>query len=910
MSMKTPPKVVILTVLLSLMICPIILAPEFSVKAQSQTVPLVVTGSFAYGDKGVWPIPNAFVRLFIEPTNYVGGDIILPPILLQEGYTDSNGRYSFTVMVTQKTVSIDGMTIPIKNFYTECYTINPKVKVLGNPEWMGWTDLGFFGNLEGAPYRFPSERKPITTPVTDLGPSWPQARSVADDDEAFNVFIHLNHGWDFINTYANPAPLQITAFWDDTVVQKADESFCLPKSIPKMYSLPDESVQWVGVIAAVTGPVMDIATTLNLVDKSWEALLKSEVGIHIKDGDGWRADVIYHELGHWAMDHYASLWPPKSETDHVLYGHYTLSHAYVEGWAHFFSAVAREWLWKGTDIGPYDQNSGWLARPYNIEENIHLVDPAWYNQYGTGENDTVEAYVAGILWDLYDGANEKATINGRTTEDMITMGFSPLWNAMASPQNNVYPNDIYDFRNRLMKSNGDWAVSKKFNNITSALWNIFNLHGIPITDNSPPIVTSYSSDAQPMVNWQSNYISITYTAWDTANLLYSDRLSGFVGMNVTWNHDAANFTATNSSTIWNEDGNIRSPALPDGVWYAHLNCIDYAGNWATKHIGPFYINYPMKITDVTNYNSGPATISPLSGSKFTYSFRIMNTADTALIVTLLRSGGSNQLTYNFAPTLNLAPYATTDVRMEVAASGTAIILYTYPFSLSGKATIAGTEQVAKVLTSLNTSVTYNPSTSSALTSEKISIQVQPQVMYSTDARRVIARVGTSLVNANQFTYNLYIINNHAVRTPFGSYGDKIDVQILNPTIQGKGEAKPAQLAWFKLPYADAQKVTVYVPQQGSMNIGLTVTVPDNLSPGVSSSIKAYYFNANAKSLSDGGLSSNSDGAISLQPKAGEFSISNTTLSTEAIIGIVIAIALIAIVVSVAAFRKHAKRTKT
>jgi hypothetical protein len=118
--------------------------------------------------------------------------------------------------------------------------------------------------------------------------------------------------------------------------------------------------------------------------------------------------VVQHEYGHFVMDRVYDWWLPQTEQYHTLWGSYSQSHAWAEGWADFFPLAVRN-------------NPG---SPY-VNADFE-VDPSWGH---SGENigDTVEGRVAGALWDLYDSQNDEDP-----NYDYISLGFGPIWNVFTS----------------------------------------------------------------------------------------------------------------------------------------------------------------------------------------------------------------------------------------------------------------------------------------------------------------------------------------------------------------------------------------------------------------------------------------------------------------------------------------------
>lgn len=144
------------------------------------------------------------------------------------------------------------------------------------------------------------------------------------------------------------------------------------------------------------------------------------------DTDEFDDHVIAHEFGHYVEDQFSrsdSFGGDHSPTDRL-----DLRVAFSEGWGDAFSGMAMN------DPIYRDSQNG-VSTNFNINvENDSSVD-GWYS----------EGSVAEVLWDLFDPANEPG--------DTVALGFTPIYNAIASEKNTNALTSIFPFISALRTQN-------------------------------------------------------------------------------------------------------------------------------------------------------------------------------------------------------------------------------------------------------------------------------------------------------------------------------------------------------------------------------------------------------------------------------------------------------------------------
>jgi len=158
--------------------------------------------------------------------------------------------------------------------------------------------------------------------------------------------------------------------------------------------------------------------------------------------DEWSDDILWHEYGHHVMRTVYNDTLMRTDP-HYWYSSYPERRevAFIEGWAHFFSAHLKGYYnWDydtllidpGTPIGIKNYPGSF---PEIIAEYHNIEDPwdfTWSGQWGFDfqKGPWCEGAVAGSIWDIYDTYDENWA-DGRN--DTLTMGFVPIWDVFTDP---------------------------------------------------------------------------------------------------------------------------------------------------------------------------------------------------------------------------------------------------------------------------------------------------------------------------------------------------------------------------------------------------------------------------------------------------------------------------------------------
>lgn len=514
-----------------------------------------------------------------------------PDEVVARGYTDYDGYFSFSGINND-----DGWFQDGRDIYVEVYADNWAVDVVASRV------LGFGNPTYHANNKADTREDVSDHSIIDFGTLSPEHPG------AYNILNTVLTGWNFLQAQLGISVPRLKAHFRDDYTP--ERSYYYGGSLPDPLAIE---------------------------------------GIHISSeyGDQWHEDVILHEYGHYIMDAYADFWPPLSDLSHAstaLSDFAPLETAFVEGWAHFFSATARDWAGYSTPE---------IGNNFNIEDN----------HGGSG----VEAAVAGILWDIYDA------YDGSEPQDVLELGFDKIWDVLVNydpesdtddftikwltnptivegfwdwiapeswqvigcegqwPIGKDHPWNIYDFWDGFFDRNpglGSYYIS--------GMWRIFDLHGVRIPDNvSPHNPTSYSSSHTLGVpSWGDEIRIVVDGAYDD--------LSGVDGYSVIW--DNSPFTLP-PETINYPGAVIISPILSEGLeWYFHLRTVDYAGNWATDtfHGGPFLI----KIETVDDDTTGPTISNPGSYLEVTHVWHY-TWAVITLSIDVTDPSGISEVLFNF-----------------------------------------------------------------------------------------------------------------------------------------------------------------------------------------------------------------------------------------------------------------------
>ncbi|MBN1191539.1 MAG: hypothetical protein JXA46_17415 [Dehalococcoidales bacterium] len=136
-------------------------------------------------------------------------------------------------------------------------------------------------------------------------------------------------------------------------------------------------------------------------------------------------DAVLHEMGHNVMANVFTIdhWPNAGSYPSHHFGQLTdRPFAWVEGWAHFWSAVV-------------------TGDEYLNHCSISLESPSTISVSFEAYNDIVEGWVAASLWDLFDGEADG--------NDNYECNFSAIWNAFDN-ETNPYPRMFMNFWDNLV----------------------------------------------------------------------------------------------------------------------------------------------------------------------------------------------------------------------------------------------------------------------------------------------------------------------------------------------------------------------------------------------------------------------------------------------------------------------------
>ncbi len=161
--------------------------------------------------------------------------------------------------------------------------------------------------------------------------------------------------------------------------------------------------------------------------------------IFIQNGVIYSSDTVVHEIGHNHMynvthDHY--WYASGSCTSHDIWWVTEDKCAWSEGWSDFFPLLVN---WVPGDTC-YDKGSGPCTGTRN-SQYYDLENQGWGDGQAAGR--AVEGRVAGALWDLYDGNNERPF-------DVATNSFESMW-------------IIVKYRNPSAQTLSDFGDSWKYN---------------------------------------------------------------------------------------------------------------------------------------------------------------------------------------------------------------------------------------------------------------------------------------------------------------------------------------------------------------------------------------------------------------------------------------------------------------
>lgn len=454
-----------------------------------------------------------------------------PAELLATGSTDDLGNFEFEDISND-----DGIIEGGRDVYVKVYAKNGAVDVQSNPYWL-------FGHT----YSFQTETRNNVDPGTV---NFGDVYTPSQDFGAWEIQNHLQIAQSFLESQTGLRIPRVRAFYKDAFS-------------------PAASYYYGGVLPAI-GFIPSLP--LGIAASELSGIHYSETNF-IEGGQIRAHEVIYHEYGHYVQDYYADFWPPFTELLHDGHTAYNPDHAFVEGWAEYFSAAARQW-------------AGFNETQYRDHPDVET----------NTEGDDVELSIAGVFWDIHDSEDESL--------DDISLGFYPIWRILTDydpdtilswPIGSDHPWDIYTFWELFKNNNaGDPSVG--------GVWKILKLHDIDIPDDVPPEnPTTFTSPHEVGVGSQNDKV---WVFWEGA----SDSLSGISNYAVCWTpSEYWDPTGDKPSPFgWDDyfdeyvtDNFASSPRLPPGDWWFHLKTKDNAGNWGeVVSYGPFTIL--EKISPITS----------------------------------------------------------------------------------------------------------------------------------------------------------------------------------------------------------------------------------------------------------------------------------------------------------------------
>jgi len=185
-----------------------------------------------------------------------------------------------------------------------------------------------------------------------------------------------------------------------------------------------------------------------------------------------RADVTYHEYGHYMMDAaYGTVWPTLDNVSEVIGYHSfekptNLIRAWSEGWADFVGACVRDYM-RGREDGIYNG--------HEMEAEVRTLT--------LGKWKRTESAIARSLYDIYD----KSTHIAEEGSDNLNIGFAEIWDIL--------------WEHRLDTVDDFWETWQARELPIEEAWQIFALNGIRLSwrEPRPPpgISVTWNADALP-----------------------------------------------------------------------------------------------------------------------------------------------------------------------------------------------------------------------------------------------------------------------------------------------------------------------------------------------------------------------------------------------------------------------------
>lgn len=185
-----------------------------------------------------------------------------------------------------------------------------------------------------------------------------------------------------------------------------------------------------------------------------------------------KADVTYHEYGHYMMDAaYGEVWPTLDNVSEVIGYHSfekpsNLIRAWSEGWADFVGACVRDYA-KGREYGIYNWHE------MEAEVRTSTLDK-WKRTEGA---------IARSLYDIYDKSTHPAEVGS----DNLNIGFAEIWDIL--------------WENRMDTVDDFWGTWQVRGLPVEKAWVIFALNGIRLSWQEvtplPGVSVTWNADTLP-----------------------------------------------------------------------------------------------------------------------------------------------------------------------------------------------------------------------------------------------------------------------------------------------------------------------------------------------------------------------------------------------------------------------------
>ncbi|TFH16658.1 DUF5050 domain-containing protein [Candidatus Bathyarchaeota archaeon] len=486
------------------------------------------------------PVRNAKVKIYDEESYYFFGSWVHLPWgddYIKTVYTNDNGFFSTSIN------NDDGSSVfgdeNGRDIYLVIESENTHTKLTKGPSWRPLKGL----------FKYQTATKRERSSEANFG----TITITGETGTAFDILSNIELGWRFVRDQTGIHLPKANVYYKDGIFTPG-ESYCLPDSI--------------GAIIIDPVKVEPLPVWLQPYPlATWGLTALNELaGIHLSEDnmDGERRyEIIFHEYGHYVMDKIGDLSPPWPVMLHESDTPYSEEHAFIEGFAEFFSAAARKEYGLADALelgGGNDIDSLEPIRPENRAAEI-------------------EFNVAAVLWDIYDDVDEPW--------DDSNIDFNTIINTIINydpdPSSTWYTGQDHP-----------WTIYEFFEGYTSAhpgdptiplIWRILEHYNIDtgIEDKNPPTTpTGYTSSHNSFILRDDDTIEVNLEG-------VTDDFSGVAYYKyrfITHPDQEPDFWMSTTSP------HITSIPLYDDTWYLLVYAQDYAGN-----IGERYITGPLLVGD-------------------------------------------------------------------------------------------------------------------------------------------------------------------------------------------------------------------------------------------------------------------------------------------------------------------------